>query len=146
MQRTASRAAGVLRTRVSRLSADDRIALRRLAAAALATHGLLHAMGVALLWQWNSAPDAHVSVLNPTPGSVSGIAVGGLWLLAGALFVSAGLLLARGRPSWRPVATIAVLVSAPALLPFSGAALYGLLADSAVVIGIVLSRADRPIR
>lgn len=144
MQRAMSRAASVFSGQVNGLAVDDRIALRHLAAAALATHGLLHVMGSTLLWRSTGPADARWSAaLTPAPGSAPGIAVGAAWLLAGALFVSAAVLLARSR-QWRPTATAAVAVSTVALLPFSEAALYGLLVDGAVVVAILVTRRGAP--
>jgi hypothetical protein len=125
---------------IARLGADDRAAMRHLAAAALVTHGLFHVMGVTLIWNWNGPADARFPSLTPTPGSTPAVAIGSAWLIAGALFVTAGLLLSRGHRTWRASAAAAVAVSAPALLPFSDGALYGLFADAAVVVALVLTR------
>src|SRR6476620_2511977 len=95
------------------LGADDRTALRHLAAAALAAHGLLHAMGVTLIWDWNGPGDARFASLSPAPGSDPGVGVGSAWLMAGALFVTAAVLLARAHHAWRALAAVGVAVSIP---------------------------------
>ena len=143
MHGTASKAATVLRSRAAHLGADDRVSLRHLGAAALATHGLFHAMGLTLLWRWNGPGAARFSALNPAAGSASGIAVGIAWLLAGIGFVGAAALLVGGHRAWRTVAASAAAVSVPALLPFTGAALYGLVVDAAVLLGLALTRSGR---
>ena len=142
MYRAARPATTVLRTGLDRLGTDDRLALRHLAAAALTAHGLLHATGVTLICDWSGSGDPRFASLSPARGSDPAVGVGSAWLLAGALFVTAGALLARGHHAWRAFAAVGVTVSVPALLPFSDDALYGLLIDWGVVLALTLTRSS----
>ena len=106
------------------------------AAVVIAAHGLVHLMGVALLWKLGEPGELRYADAVPAPGSTAGYLVGGLWLAAAAAFVVAAVLLAARRASWRVVALAAVAVSAPAIGLAPGQAIAGLVVDGLVLIGI----------
>ena len=89
------------------------------AAVVIAVHGLIHLMGVALLWKLGEPGGLRYADAVPAPGSAAAYVVGGLWLLAAVLFVTAAVLLVAGRAAWRMTALAAVVVSVPviALMP-----------------------------
>jgi hypothetical protein len=124
------------------LRRSERRSIVRLGAAATITHGLVHAMGVTLLWQWGNG--LQYTEHHPAPGSTLGILTGWAWLLAGALFVVAGALILLGRREWRAVALVAVAISMPVLIPFSDAALAGLFVDIAILGAVILTLGTRP--
>jgi len=116
-------------------------------AGVLAGHGLIHLIGVALLWRLGETADLGYADARPAPGSGWALAVGGIWLLATALFLSAAVLLLRRSAHWRGCAGVAVLVSIPVLLPMAAATGAGLLVDLAVVTAVLLAwRAARSAR
>ena len=108
------------------------------AAVVIAAHGLVHLMGVALLWKLGEPGELRYADAVPAPGSTAGYRVGGLWLGATVLFVIAAVLLAASRASWR-VVLAAVAVSAPAIGLAPGQAMAGLVVDSLVLIGVAAS-------
>jgi hypothetical protein len=124
------------------LRRSERRSLVRLGAAALITHGLVHGMGLTLLWRWDASDLRYND--HPAPGSTLGIVAGWICLLAGALFVVAGVLVFLGRPAWRTLAVIAVLLSVPVLIPFADAALAGLIVDIGVLVAVFLTYGTRP--
>jgi hypothetical protein len=63
------------------------------AAAVMAAHGLIHLMGVALLWQLGEPGQLRYADAVPASGSAAGYLAGGLWLAAAVLFVAAAALL-----------------------------------------------------
>ena len=110
--------------------------LRTVGALVLAVHGLVHLMGVALLWRWGEPGELRYADVHPEAGSAAGMAVGGTWLVAVVLFLlTAGLLAAR-RPTWRPVGLLASLVSIAVLVPSASIAWAGLVVDAAVVVAV----------
>ncbi|MGY1985665.1 hypothetical protein ACI792_05515 [Blastococcus sp. SYSU DS0669] len=119
-----------------------RRALRTMGALVLAIHGLVHLMGVALLWRWGQPGELRYTDVQPEAGSVAGMAVGGTWLVAVVLFLlTAGLLAAR-RPTWRPVGLLASLISIAVLLPSASLAWAGLIVDAAVLVAIAFAVAS----
>ena len=102
----------------------------------IAAHGLVHLMGVALLWKLGEPGQLRYADAEPAPGSTAGYLVGSLWLAAALLFVIAAMLLAARRASWRVVALAAVAVSAPAIGLAPGQAIAGLVVDGLVLIGV----------
>jgi len=70
------------------------------AAVVIAAHGLIHLMGVALLWKLGEVGQLRYATAVPAPGSTAGYLAGGLWLVAAVLFVTAAALLAAGRAGW----------------------------------------------
>lgn len=103
---------------------------------ALVAHGLIHLIGVALLWrpvQLAGLTDAQV---HPTPGSLAGIAVGIGWLCAAALFVIVGIAVLAGRGLWRQPATVAALLSAAVIAPLLSVAGSGLVVDALVLLAV----------
>jgi hypothetical protein len=85
------------------------------AAVVIAMHGLLHLMGVALLWKLGQPGGLRYADAVPAPGSAAAYVVGGLWLLAAVLFVAAAVLLMARRAAWRITAFAAVVVSVPVI-------------------------------
>ncbi len=59
-------------------------------------HGLVHLMGVVLLWRLAQPAGLHYGQMRPVPGSTGGIIVGVGWLITAALFVGVAVLVARG--------------------------------------------------
>lgn len=113
--------------------------LRVLAAVVLTIHGLVHLMGVALLWRWGEPGELRYGDVRPEAGSTAAVVVGALWLLAVLLFMVTAALLAADRPAWRPIGLLAALVSLAVLLPSAALAWAGLLVDLAVIVGVVLA-------
>ena len=110
--------------------------LRAAAATVLAGHGLIHLLGVALLWRWGQAGELRYDDVSPPAGSLPGMIVGGVWLAATLLFLLTAVLLVGRRPAWRPVGLLAALVSIAVLLPSASIALAGLVVDAAVLIAV----------
>ncbi|MGY1821151.1 hypothetical protein [Geodermatophilus sp. SYSU D00079] len=110
--------------------------LRGAAALVLAGHGLIHLLGVALLWRWGQPGELRYDDVSPAPGPLPGMIVGGLWLAATLLFLLTAVLLVGGSPAWRPVGLLAALVSIAVLLPSASIALAGLVVDAAVLIAV----------
>jgi hypothetical protein len=121
----------------------DRLGWARLAAigaaAVIAAHGLVHLMGVALLWKLGEPGGLRYADAVPAPGTAAAEVVGGLWLVAAVLFVAAAVLLVAGRPAWRVVALAAVVVSAPVIGLAPGQAVIGLVADGLVLVLVTVS-------
>ena len=117
-------------------------------AAALAGHGLLHLPGAALLWRWGQPGTLRYADMSPPPGTGAGIAVGGLWLVGGALFVVTAISLLTGSSWWYRIMGVAVVVSCAALLPSASmqVAAAGLVLDwiALVVVIMVGARAAEP--
>lgn len=114
-------------------------ALRAVAAVVLVVHGLVHLMGVALLWRWAEPGELRYDDVHPEAGSTAAMVVGAVWLVAMLLFLLTAALLAVGRPAWRPVGLLAALVSIAVLLPSATIAWAGLVVDAAVIVGVVLA-------
>jgi hypothetical protein len=117
---------------------SDRLGRARLAVIAAAVvigaHGLVHLMGVALLWKLGQPGQLHYADAVPAPGSVAGYVVGGLWLIAAVLFVGAAVLLVAGRAAWGVTAVAAVAVSATVIGLAPGQAVAGLVIDGLVLV------------
>jgi hypothetical protein len=113
------------------------------AAVVIAVHGLLHLMGVALLWKLGEPGGLRYADAVPAPGSAAGYGVGGLWLLAAVLFVTAAVLLAAGRAAWRMTALAAVVVSVPVIGLMPGQAVGGLVVDGLVLVLAAVSSLHR---
>jgi hypothetical protein len=122
---------------------SDRLGWARLAvitaAVVIAAHGLIHLMGVALLWKLGQPGQLRYANAVPEPGSVAAYAVGSLWLVAAVLFVIAAVLLAAGRAMWRVTALAGVLVSAPVIGLSPGQAVAGLVVDGLVLALVTAS-------
>src|SRR3954449_4174570 len=110
--------------------------LRAAAATVLGAHGLIHLLGVALLWRWGQPGELRYDDVWPTAGSLPGVIVGGVWLAATLLFLLTAVLLLAGRPAWRPVGLLAALMSIAVLLPSASIALVGLVVDAAVLVAV----------
>ena len=113
--------------------------LRAAAATVLAGHGLIHLLGVAVLWRWGQPGELRYDDVSPAAGSLPGMIVGGIWLAATLLFLLTAVLLLAGRTAWRPVGLLAALVSIAVLLPSASIALAGLLVDAAVLIAVAVA-------
>jgi hypothetical protein len=108
------------------------------AAVVIAAHGLVHLMGVSLLWQLGEPGQLRYADAVPAPGTVAAEVVGGLWLLAAVLFVMAAILLATGRP-WRLAALAGVMVSVPVIGLAPGQAVAGLVVDGLILALVTVS-------
>jgi ABC-2 type transport system permease protein len=104
------------------------------AAMVIAAHGLVHLMGVSLLWKLGEPGQLRYADAVPAPGSAAAYVVGGLWLVAAALFVTAAVLLAAGRPAWRLIALAGIVMSAPVIGLAPGQAVAGLVVDGLVLL------------
>jgi hypothetical protein len=93
-------------------------------------------MGVSLLCQLGEPGQLRYAV--PVPGTAAAEVVGGLWLLAAVLFVTAAILLVTGR-AWRLAALAGVVVSAPVIGLAPGQAAAGLAVDGLVLVLVVVS-------
>jgi hypothetical protein len=109
------------------------------AALVIAAHGLIHLMGVALLWKLGGVGQLRYAAAVPAPGGTAGYLVGGLWLLAAVLFVAAAVLLVTGRAAWRLTALAGVVVSAPVIGLVPGQAVAGLVVDGLVLVVVTAS-------
>jgi hypothetical protein len=108
------------------------------AAVVIAAHGLVHLIGVSLLWQLGEPGQLRYADAVPAPGSAAAEVIGGLWLLAAVLFVMAAVLLATGR-AWRPAALAGVVVSAPVIGLAPGQAAAGLAIDGLILALVAVS-------
>ncbi|SET60590.1 hypothetical protein SAMN04488546_2954 [Geodermatophilus poikilotrophus] len=111
----------------------------------LALHGLIHLLGVALLWRWGQPGELGYEDVSPAAGSLPGMIMGGVWLVATLLFLLTAVLLVARRTAWRPVGLLAALVSIAVLLPSASIALAGLAVDAAVLlaVGVAVAAAHR---
>jgi hypothetical protein len=75
----------------------------------------------------------------PAPGSAGAYVVGGLWLVAAVLFVTAAILLVAGRTAWRVTALAGVVISAPVIGLAPGQAVAGLVVDGLVLVLVAVS-------
>jgi hypothetical protein len=108
------------------------------AAVMIAAHGLVHLMGVWLLWKLGEPGQLRYADAVPAPGTMAGYVAGCLWLVAAVLFVLAAVLLAAGRP-WRLAALAGVAVSVPVIGLAPGQAAAGLVADGLILALVVVS-------
>ena len=122
---------------------SDRLGWARLAviaaAVVIAAHGLIHLMGVALLWKLGQTGQLRYADAVPAPDTAAGYMVGGLWLVAAALFVTAAVLLVAGRAAWRITAVAGVVVSVPVIGLMPGQAVAGLVIDGLVLVLVAVS-------
>jgi hypothetical protein len=109
------------------------------AAVVIAAHGLIHLMGMALLWKLGQPAGLRYADAVPAPGSAAAYLVGGLWLAAAMLFVTAEVLLVAGRATWRMTALAAVVVSLPAIGLAPGPAVAGLVVDGLILALLAVS-------
>jgi hypothetical protein len=87
-------------------------ALRMIAVAVMAVHGVIHAMGTVLLWEIAEPGALRYSDAVPTPGSALGYVCGALWAVAGIGFCAAAFRLATMRSAMVLSASSAVLSAA----------------------------------
>ena len=109
------------------------------AAVAITVHGLVHLMGVALLWKLGQPGQLRYADAVPAPGSAGAYLVGGLWLAAAVLFVTAAVLLVTGHAAWRVTALAGVVISAPVSGLAPGQAVAGLVVDGLVLVLVAVS-------
>jgi hypothetical protein len=100
----------------------------------MAAHGVIHAMGVALLWQLGEPGTLRCADAVPEPGGVAGIVAGGGWAVAGLLFLGAAMLLLLRRDGWPRIAVMGAAVSLPWLLLMVASAPVGLAVDVLVLL------------
>jgi hypothetical protein len=81
--------------------------------------------------------DAH-----PRPGTAARLVVGGGWLVAAVLFVTAAVLLVTGR-RWQGLAATAAVLSTAVLAPSASVAMAGLVVDAAVLALVLAAQALR---
>ena len=115
---------------------------RAIAAAAaliIAGHGIVHLMGVALLWKLGQPGQLRYSDTVPAAGSAAGYLVGVLWLVAAVLFLVGAALLVMDRSAWRLAALAGVAVSAPVIGLAPSKAMIGLVVDGLVLILVAVS-------
>lgn len=108
-------------------------------AVVIAAHGLVHLMGVALLWKLGQPGQLRYADAVPAPGSADAYVVGGLWLVAAVLFVTTAILLVAGRTAWRMTALAGVVISAPVIGLAPGQAVAGLVVDVLVLVLVAVS-------
>ena len=142
--RTTAAGPGDVVIRRSHGQAVIRSGVRRAGGAVLAGHGLIHLMGVALLWKLGQPGELRYADMSPVPGSAAGVAVGVLWLSAAALFGWAAWLFVAGRPRWRVAALAAVVVSVPVLGPSASMAAAGLALDALILLVVILTWGPAP--
>ncbi len=109
------------------------------AAVVIAAHGLVHLMGVALLWKLGQPGQLRYADAAPAAGSAGAYVVGGLWLVAVVLFVTAAVLLVAGLAAWRVTALAGVLISVPVIGLAPGQAVAGLVVDGLVLLLVAVS-------
>ncbi|HEY5247431.1 MAG TPA: hypothetical protein VIJ15_03140 [Dermatophilaceae bacterium] len=107
--------------------------------AVLAGHGLIHLMGVALLWELGQPGELRYADMSPVPGSAAGILAGVVWLTGAALFTWAAALLVARRLRWRAAALAALAVSVPVLGPAASMTSVGLALDGVILLVVVLT-------
>ena len=108
------------------------------AAVVIFAHGLVHLMGVALLWKLGEPGQLRYVDAVPAPGTTAGYLVGGFWLVAAALFVTVAVLVMARQPAWRLAALAGVAVSAAVIGLAPGQAMAGLVVDG-LVLGFVVA-------
>jgi hypothetical protein len=108
--------------------------VRMVGAAVLAGHGLVHLMGVALLWRWGRPGGLRYEDVHPAAGSAAGLVVGGPWLGVAALFVASGVLLVARWRLWRGVALAAAVLSLAVLVPSASVVVAGIAVDVVVIV------------
>ena len=109
------------------------------AAVLIAAHGLIHLMGVALLWKLGQVGQLRYATAVLAPGSTAAYLVGGMWLVAAVLFMTAAVLLAAGRAAWRLTALAGVVVSAAVIGLMPGQAVAGLVIDGLILALVAVS-------
>lgn len=108
-------------------------------AVVITVHGLVHLMGVSLLWKLGEPGQLRYADAVPAPGTVAAELAGGLWLLAAVMFVTAAILLVAGRAAWRLAAVAGVAISVPVIGLAPGQAVAGLAVDGLILVLVVVS-------
>lgn len=112
--------------------------LRAAGGVILVGHGLVHLMGVALLWHLAEPGELHYADVHPAPGTIPGLLVGFTWLVAALAFVLAGGLLVAAHAEWRRLALVASVLSVAVLVPSASMAAAGLVVDAVVLAGLTV--------
>jgi hypothetical protein len=116
---------------------EDRSVTRRIGGALLALHGMIHTIGFLVLWRITEIGEFTYDTATPDAGTWPARFVGVGWIAAAALFVVAGVLLFRGRASWRTLALAGLVVSTPVVLVGIAEAPMGLVANAIVLLALV---------
>jgi hypothetical protein len=114
--------------------------LRYLVGFFLILHAAIHWLGASLAWgiadyerldndPWFDMPPWMVKVW------------GGVWMAALLILAAAGVAVAVGRTWWRAVATVGLVVSSIAIIPYVPGAGLGLVAN--IIVVVVLVETDR---
>jgi len=85
--------------------------VRPVAAVLMGLHGVVHLMGMQLLWKMGEPAQLTYADAVPTAGTTAGYAVGALWALSCALFLVASALALTHRSAWKWFAIPAALIS-----------------------------------
>jgi hypothetical protein len=107
------------------------------AAIVMAAHGLVHLIGMILLWKLGQPGQLRYADAFPAPGTGPGYLAGALWLAAAVLFVLAAALLMTGRGGWRLPALAGVIISAPVIGLTPDESATGLAVDAVVLAVLV---------
>lgn len=92
----------------------------------LLVHGVVHLMGAVLLLELGEPGELTYAVARPEAGSVLAVLFAGLWSVAMALFIVAGLQVLRGR-GWSAWLIAASACSIVAIAPMMSAAPVGMI-------------------
>ena len=113
---------------------------RYLLAVILVLHGLVHAIGFAAAWQFGGIAGVSATPSVPTleEASATALALGALWLVAGAGFVVGGIALATARAAWVPITAAAGILSLALTAMWWQSAPVGIAIDVAVLGFLVL--------
>jgi len=113
--------------------------VRPAGSALMALHGLVHLMGMQLLWKMGEPAQLTYSDAVPTAGTTAAYAVGALWALAAALFLAASALAVTRHRAWRYVAASAALLSAGVISLNASMARIALAIDAIVLVAVAWS-------
>lgn len=118
---------------------------RYLIAALLALHGLVHTVGFLAAWQLRAIAGVTATPSFPTldAGATPVLALGSLWLVAGAGFIVGGTGLATQTPWWIPVTAFAALLSLVLATMWWQSAPIGIAIDVAVLGFLLIATRGR---
>lgn len=111
--------------------------LEAVAGVFIAAHGVVHLIGVTLLWKLGEPGNFRYEDMIPTPGTAAAYVAGVLWLVAAIAFTASGVSIAMKRQAWIASAVIALLFSVPALALNPSRNVAGLVVDGLVLAGCV---------
>jgi hypothetical protein len=103
----------------------------------LAAHGLVHLMGVSLLWRLGEPGELSYADAVPDPGTALGYLVGAVWLLAAAVLVAAAVLLLGSRSAWRRTALSGAVLSSAVIALNPEPAVAGLVVNGLVLLAVL---------